>query len=188
MANMDNMLLVDGNSLINREFFGVRTLTSSSGLPTNAVYGFVNVIAKHIADLEPRFGATCWDLKGPTFRHKLYDGYKAGRHAMPDELGVQLPYAKRVSELFGLRVVSLEGWEADDDIGTLSRLGSESGMKVYILTGDRDSLQLIDDNTTVLLVGNKGVARYGRSEFFDEWGIQPEQFVDLKAVMGDSSD
>lgn len=188
MANMDNMLLVDGNSLINREFFGVRTLTSSGGIPTNAVYGFVNVIAKHIADLEPRFGATCWDLKGPTFRHKLYDGYKAGRNAMPDELGVQLPYAKRVSELFGLKVVSLEGWEADDDIGTLSRLGSESGIKVYILTGDRDSLQLIDDNTTVLLVGNKGVARYGRSEFFDEWGIQPEQFVDLKAVMGDSSD
>ncbi|HHX54042.1 MAG TPA: DNA polymerase I [Clostridiales bacterium] len=184
----DVMLLVDGNSLINREFYGVRPLSTKSGIPTNAVYGYLNVLAKYLADLSPDHAAVCFDLPAPTFRHKLYDGYKEGRRPMPDELAEQFPYVKRLTRLLGIPLVELEGWEADDGIGTLSRIGSENGLRVYILTGDRDSWQLIDDNTTVIYVSNKGPEEIGRAEFFERCAVQPEQYVDLKAVMGDSSD
>ncbi len=183
------ILVIDGNSIMNRAFYGIRPLTNKDGLPTNAVYGTVNIMVKHLEALKPDYAAVAFDLKAPTFRHKMYDKYKAGRHAMPDELAVQLPYVKRVCELMGFKVLSLEGYEADDIIGTIARFADrDSDLFSYVLTGDRDSLQLIDKNINVLLAGNSDTVRYDKTAFFDKYGVMPDTFVDVKALMGDSSD
>lgn len=185
---MEKLLIVDGNSILNRAFFGIRPLSTKSGLPTNAVWGFLTILLKHIETLSPTCGAVAFDLSAPTFRHRMYEYYKAGRHKMPDELRAQLPYAKQCAAALGFSVVEREGWEADDILGTLSDVGAKAGADVFLLTGDRDSLQLISDRVTVLLAGNSDTETCDGVWFTDRYGIRPEQFVDVKALMGDSSD
>ena len=185
---MKKILVVDGNSILNRAFYGIRILTNKDGLPTNAVYGMVTILSKHIEALSPDYCAVAFDLKAPTFRHKMYEGYKANRHGMPDELAAQLPYAKECMRDMGFHVLEAEGFEADDILGTLATRAEREGVLAYVLTGDRDSLQLISDTTHVLLATNKDTIEFGRAEFIEKYGISPEQFVDVKALMGDSSD
>ena len=140
---MKKLLVIDGNSILNRAFYGIRLLTNKNGLYTNAVYGMANIIERQIESLKPDYCVVAFDLKAPTFRHKAYDGYKANRKGMPEELAVQLPYAKKCMEYMGCRVLSVEGYEADDILGTLAFMAASDGIDAYILTGDRDSLQLI---------------------------------------------
>ena len=185
---MKKLLVIDGNSILNRAFYGIRLLTNKDGLYTNAVYGMANIIERQIESLKPDYCVVAFDLKAPTFRHKAYDGYKAQRKGMPEELAVQLPYAKRCMEYMGCKVLSVEGYEADDILGTLSAMSSKEGIKAYVLTGDRDSLQLINDNTNVLLVKTKETLCFDRALFRETYGVEPEQFVDVKALMGDTSD
>ena len=185
---MKKMLVIDGNSIVNRAFYGIRPLTTKSGLHTNAVYGFVNILLKNLENINPDYAAIAFDLKSPTFRHKEYSEYKAGRHAMPEELKMQMPYAREVASALGFVVLDKEGYEADDILGTLARMGEEEGGQVFVLTGDRDSLQLISDTTKILLASNNDTLLFDRQKFFEKYTIQPEQFVDLKALMGDSSD
>lgn len=185
---MKKLLVVDGNSILNRAFYGIRLLTNKDGLYTNAVYGMVTILSRHIETLKPDYCAVAFDLKAPTFRHKMYDLYKANRTGMPEELAVQLPYAKECMSALGFSVLSLEGYEADDILGTLSAEANKEGIDAYILTGDRDSLQLISDNTTVLLVKTKETLSVTEKEFGEMYGIHSSQFVDVKALMGDSSD
>ncbi len=185
---MKKLLVIDGNSILNRAFYGIRLLTNKNGLYTNAIYGMATIIERHISNISPDYCAVAFDLKTPTFRHKMYDGYKANRKGMPEELAVQLPYAKECMADMGCKVLSLEGFEADDILGTLAKMASDEGVEAYILTGDRDSLQLIGDTTKVLLAKTKETVNFDRAEFNNTYGIQPEQFVDVKALMGDSSD
>ncbi len=185
---MKKLLIVDGNSILNRAFYGIRPLSTKDGLPTNAVYGFINILKKHLDALKPEALVCAFDLKAPTFRHKMFDGYKANRKGMPEELAAQLPYAKEVADAMGFRVACCEGWEADDILGTLAARGDAEGYHSYILTGDRDSLQLITEDTTVILVKTKEDILYTPEKFSEEYGIAPEQFVHVKALMGDTSD
>lgn len=185
---MKKSLVIDGNSILNRAFYGIRPLTTKEGLHTNAVYGFVNILLKNLQSLSPEYAAVAFDLKAPTFRHKAYTEYKAGRHGTPEELLMQMPIAKEVARALGFTVLEKEGYEADDILGTLARMGEENGVKTFVLTGDRDSLQLISDTTNVLLAGNQDTVVFDRAKFVEKYTIQPEQFVDLKALMGDSSD
>ena len=185
---MKKMLIVDGNSILNRAYYGIRPLTNKSGLYTHAVYGMINIISRYFDSVSPDYCVVAFDLKAPTFRHKMYGEYKANRKGMPEELAVQLPYAKKAMAALGYFVVTKEGYEADDILGTLSASASLCGIKSYILTGDRDSLQLIGDNVSVLLVKIKETIEFDRAVFFENYGITPEQFVDVKALMGDSSD
>ena len=185
---MKKMLVIDGNSILNRAYYGIRPLTNKNGLYTHAVYGMVNIISKHVDALKPDHCAVAFDLKAPTFRHKMYDGYKATRKGMPEELAVQLPYAKLCMEYLGYKVISCEGYEADDILGTLSSVAASQDIHAYVLTGDRDSLQLINENVSVLLVKTKETIEFDTKMFFDTYGIYPDVFVDVKALMGDSSD
>ena len=153
--DIKKLLVIDGNSILNRAFYGIRPLTTKTGLHTNAIYGFVNILLKNLQSLSPDYAAVAFDLKAPTFRHKEYAEYKAGRHATPEELIMQMPYAKKLASALGFAVLEKEGYEADDILGTLARMGDESCVESYVLTGDRDSLQLITDNTKVLLAGNQ---------------------------------
>ncbi len=185
---MKKILAVDGNSILNRAFYGIRPLTTKSGLYTNAVYGFVNILNRAIDEIQPDGFAVAFDMRAPTFRHKEYDGYKATRKGMPEELAMQLPYAKRCAEAMGARVIGIEGFEADDILGTVCAMSADAGAMAYVLTGDRDSLQLIGDNTTVLLATNSETVHFDTEKFKETYGITPDKFVDVKALMGDSSD
>ena len=185
---MKKLLVVDGNSILNRAFYGVKLLSNKNGLYTNAIFGMINILMKQVEAIKPDYAAVAFDLKAPTFRHKMYDAYKAGRHAMPDELRDQFPYAKRVLQEMGFTVLEKEGYEADDILGTLASQAEKRDVEAYILTGDRDSLQLISDTTYVMLATNHDTIKMDRAAFFEKYGVQPEQFVDVKALMGDSSD
>ncbi len=186
---MKKLLAIDGNSIINRAYYGIRPLTTKSGLFTNAVYGLVNTVNSNMQSVNPDFCAAAFDLKAPTFRHLKYDGYKANRKGMPEELAMQLPYAKRVLNAMGVHTLECAGYEADDILGTLARLCEESeDTEGYILTGDRDALQLIGDRVKVLLVKNSGIEVYDKARFFEEYNTTPDKLVDIKALMGDSSD
>ena len=185
---MKTFLAVDGNSILNRAFYGIRPLTTREGLHTNAVYGFVNILKRNLEAVNPDGFAVAFDLRAPTFRHKKFDGYKATRKGMPEELAMQLPYAKKCAEAMGARVITLEGYEADDILGTVAKMASDSGDKAYILTGDRDSLQLINENVTILLATNSDTVPFDTAKFTETYGITPDRFVDVKALMGDSSD
>ena len=148
------LLLIDGNSILNRAFYaikGPRMLTKADGTPTNAVYGFINILNKYIEEENPDYIAVAFDLKAKTFRHNMYDGYKATRKGMPDELAIQLPIVKRVLGAMNIPIVEKEGLEADDIIGILTKQAETDGMSVSILTGDRDALQLVDENITVII-------------------------------------
>ncbi len=186
---MKKLLAIDGNSILNRAYYGIRMLTNRQGLCTNALFGMVNIIQKQLDAVDPDYAAIAFDLHAPTFRHKMYDEYKAGRKPMPEELRMQMPYAKKVAKAMGLKVLELEGYEADDILGTLAQMADESeDTEAYILTGDRDSLQLIDDRVRVLLAGNQDTVTYDADAFLAKYGVRPDQYVDVKALMGDSSD
>lgn len=186
---MAKIIVFDGNSILNRAYYGIRPLSTATGIPTNGVYGFINIILKNLKLCEDAaYGAVAFDLRAPTFRHKMYDGYKATRHGMPDDLAAQLPYAKKAASLLGLKVLELEGYEADDILGTLSARANDCGMDCVIVTGDKDSLQLISDRTTVYLAATNETKIFDRTAFKEKYGVEPEVFVDVKALMGDSSD
>ncbi|MBE6662274.1 MAG: DNA polymerase I [Ruminococcaceae bacterium] len=185
---MKKILAVDGNSILNRAFYGIRLLSTRKGVYTNAIYGLINIVMKQVEQLSPDYCAVAFDVKKPTFRHKLYESYKAGRHATPPELLQQIPIAKECMRALGLTTLELEGYEADDILGTLSAFAEKEGAHAYLLTGDKDSLQLISENTTVLLATNNDTVPYDKEAFFVKYGVAAEQFVDVKALMGDSSD
>ncbi|MBQ7172830.1 MAG: DNA polymerase I [Clostridia bacterium] len=185
---MKTLLAIDGNSILNRAFYGVRPLTTKDGFPTNALYGMVNIIEKQREALSPDFCAVAFDLKAPTFRHKLFDAYKAGRKPMPDDLRLQFPVAKELLTALGYHILEQEGYEADDILGTLAKECGDGKVRAYLLTGDRDALQLIDANTHVLLATNTDTIDMDEEKFFDRYGVPSNHFVDVKALMGDSSD
>ena len=187
---MKKLLVIDGNSILNRAFYGIRLLTNKDGLYTNAIYGMATIIERHISHISPDYCAVAFDVKKPTFRHKMFDEYKAGRKGMPEELAQQLPVLKELLGDLGFAVVECEGYEADDILGTLAQATADRGDCAYILTGDKDSLQLIseDGKISVLLAGNVETTLYDSAKFLEKYGIPPSLFVDVKALMGDSSD
>lgn len=186
---MKKILVIDGNSIINRAFYGIRILTTKGGKYTNAIYGTVNMISKQLEAIKPDYCAVAFDVKHPTFRHEMYEGYKAGRHPTPPELLSQFQDAKECLTLMGIKVLELPGWEADDIQGTIAKMAhNEKDTESYILSGDRDLLQLIDDKVTVLLATNNDTLMMKRDEFMAKYAVEPELFVDMKALMGDSSD
>ncbi len=186
------LLILDGNSVINRAFYGVKPLTNREGLYTNAIYGFLNILEKVEKEEQPDAVCVSFDLHGPTFRHLKYDGYKATRHGMPEELAQQMPVMKDVLRAMNIPIYQCQGWEADDVIGTVGRICSNNGWECVIVTGDRDSLQLIDENVHVKLVisrpGQTSATLYTEEKFREEYGFGPKRLIDLKALMGDSSD
>ncbi len=188
-----HLMVIDGNSLVNRAFYGVRLLTAADGTPTNAVYGFLNMLFKLREDFAPDQLCVCFDLKAKTFRHKAYEGYKAQRKPMPEELAAQMPLVKAALDGLGISRMEVEGFEADDLLGTLSHLCSQQGGQTTIVTGDRDSLQYITGTARVALVttrmGQTTTELYDEVKFAEKYcGLTPEKIVDLKAIMGDSSD
>ncbi len=187
---MKKLLCIDGNSILNRQFYGIRPLSAKDGFPTNAIFGFVNVLLKQLESLSPDYIAVAFDLKAPTFRHKMYDEYKAGRRPSPEELVKQFPAAKELCRAMGIHVLELEGYEADDILGTLAKMAENCGeeTEAYVLTGDRDSLQLISNKTKVLLATNTDTVLFDESAFYEKYGVGADRFVDVKALMGDSSD
>lgn len=182
------LLAIDGNSILNRAFYGIKLLSNKKGVFTNAIFGFMNIYLKNLNDVQPDSVAVAFDLKSPTFRHKKVETYKANRKGMPPELAQQLPLIKEMLTLMGIKVVECEGYEADDILGTLSKSCTDCGCQCYVLTGDRDSLQLIDENVTVLLATNKETIHYTPARFTEDYGFEPIRLIDLKALMGDSSD
>ena len=186
------LLILDGNSVINRAYFGVKPLTTRDGLYTHAIYGFLNILERMEREEQPDAVCVAFDLHGPTFRHEKYDGYKATRHGMPEELAQQMPVMKQVLQAMNIPIYQCQGWEADDVIGTVGRICSNNGWECVVVTGDRDSLQLIDENIHVKLVisrpGQTTATLYDIAKFQEEYGFEPKKMVDLKALMGDSSD
>ncbi|MBR6427668.1 MAG: DNA polymerase I, partial [Clostridia bacterium] len=185
---MKRMLLVDGNSIMNNCFFGMPLLSTDDGVYTNAVVGTVNVLIKYLNELHPDYCAVAFDVHEPTFRHKAYAEYKAGRHRMPEELVPQFPLVKECIAALGIRIIEAPGYEADDIIGTCaSWAGNETD--AYIITGDKDAFQLIRDNVFVLYKGRNGISSVGREEFSARYpGVTPETFPEFKALLGDTSD
>ena len=186
------LLILDGNSILNRAFYGVHLLSTKDGLYTNAIFGFLNILHKLQEEEKPDALCVAFDLKGKTFRHERYEGYKANRKGMPEELAVQLPIMKDVLTAMNIPIYTCQGWEADDVIGTVSKICCKEQWDCVIATGDRDSLQLVNDCVTVRLATNKGgqtlYNTYTPSTFTEEYGFEPKKLVDLKALMGDSSD
>ena len=186
------LLILDGNSVINRAFFGVRPLTTRDGLYTHAIYGFLNILERMEKEEQPEAVCVAFDLHGPTFRHLRYDGYKATRKGMPEELAMQMPIMKDVLRAMNIPIYECQGWEADDVIGTVGKICSDQDWECVIVTGDRDSLQLIDENVHVKLViskpGQTSATLYDEARFREEYGFEPKKLIDLKALMGDSSD
>ena len=189
---MKKLMLIDGNSLINRAFYGVRPLSAPDGTPTNAVYGFLAILQKLLAEEEPDGLCVTFDRREPTFRHRHSTAYKATRKPMPEELAVQMPILKDVLDAMGIFRCELAGWEADDLLGTLSRRGAEQGTECVVVTGDKDSLQLIGERVRVLHVksrmGQTETVNYTVEKFEEEYGFAPLRMIDLKALMGDTSD
>ena len=186
------LLILDGNSVINRAYFGVKPLTTRDGLYTHAIYGFLNILDRMEKEEQPDAVCVAFDLHGPTFRHMKYDGYKATRHGMPEELAVQMPVMKDVLRAMNIPIYECQGWEADDVIGTVGKICSNNGWECVVVTGDRDSLQLIDENVHIKLViskpGQTMATLYTKEKFQEEYGFEPKKLIDLKALMGDTSD
>ena len=182
------LMVLDGNSLVNRAFFGIKLLTTKDGRYTNAIYGFQNILLNLLTAHQPDAVAIAWDERAPTFRHQAYDGYKATRHGMPEELAQQMPVLKELLTHLGFVQVSKAGWEADDILGTLAAACEAQGGTTLLATGDRDSLQLVDDATTVLLATNKETIPMDPAAIREKYGVPPAQLIDVKSLMGDSSD
>lgn len=180
--------VIDGNSIMNRAFYGVKLLSNKNGVCTNAIFGFMNIYLKNIKEINPDAIITAFDLKSPTFRHKASETYKANRKGMDDSLAMQMPYIKKILEYLGTTVLTSEGYEADDIIGTCADICSETGNECHILTGDRDSLQLINKNVIVHLTTNRETITYTEERFQEEYGYPPINLIDFKGLRGDSSD
>lgn len=186
------LLALDANSIINRAYYGIRPLSTKEGIPTNAIYGFMNILLKLIEQTSPTVIAAAFDLKAPTFRHKMYAEYKAGRKPMPDDLREQMPIIKDLLKKFGCVVLEKEGYEADDILGTLANMCDENGDSCVIATGDRDSLQLVSDKVHVLLAATKAgspeITEYDPAKIMEKYGVLPLEMIEIKALQGDSSD
>lgn len=189
---MKKLLIIDGNSILNRAYYGIRPLTAPDGTPTNAVYGFLNILLKHLDEESYDYLCVAFDVKEKTFRHKRYELYKAQRKPAPEDFLVQLPLMKEVLAAMNCMCMELPGYEADDIIGTVSKICDQNDVECNILTGDKDDLQLISDNTTVKLVvtrmGRTTTTDYHPEQFREKYGIEPSEFIDVKALMGDASD
>ena len=186
------LLVIDGNSIANRAFFGIKLLTTKDGRYTNAIFGFLNIMLSLLKESQPDEVAVAFDLNAPTFRHKMYEGYKATRHGMPDELAQQMPVLKEILTDLGYRIVTAEGWEADDILGTLAAACAARQDDCFLATGDRDSLQLVSDTTTVLLattaLGRSKTVTMDVDAIREKYGIEPKQLIEVKSLMGDASD
>ncbi len=189
---MKKLLIIDGNSIINRAFYAIRALANKQGMFTNGIYGFLNILFKHTEELCPDYIAVAFDLKAPTFRHKKYDKYKAQRKGMPEELRMQMPVMKEILKAMNIAIYEKEGYEADDIIGTVSRECEEQGVECYILTGDKDDLQLAGKTTKILLtvtkMGSTTTTIYDEDYVLETLGVTPTEFIDVKGLMGDTSD
>ena len=187
-----SLLVVDGNSIANRAFFGIKVLTTKEGQYTNAIYGFMNILLSLTQNYQPDEVAIAFDLPAPTFRHKMYDGYKANRHGMPDELAAQMPLLRQLLTDLGYKLVTAEGWEADDILGTLAAACDKRGETCYLATGDRDNLQLVSPHTTVLLAttsrGHSETRVMDQAAVQEKYGLAPRQLIDVKSLQGDTSD
>ncbi|MDP4180926.1 MAG: DNA polymerase I [Bacillota bacterium] len=193
--NNKKLMLIDGNSILNRAFYGLQgkeLLATSEGLYTNAVFGFINIMNKYLEEENPSYLCVAFDLKAPTFRHKEFDGYKANRKGMPKELAVQVPLIKEVLDAMNIKRLEYEGFEADDILGTVSLCAEKEGFEVVILTGDRDSLQLATQTTRIKLPVTKGwkteTEEYDNNKVLERYGVTPLLFIDVKGLMGDTSD
>ncbi len=192
---MSRLVLIDGNSILNRAFYGImgsKMLTTTDGKYTNAVYGFLAILFKVIDDLKPEYMAVAFDLKAPTARHKLYEGYKAKRKGMPNELAEQMPIVKEILELMRITIIEKEGYEADDILGTLAKKGEKEGLDVTIVSGDRDTFQLTSKNINIRIphtkVGKTEIDTFGEKEIEEKYGVKPIQLIEVKGLMGDASD
>lgn len=192
---MKKLVAIDGNSIMNRAFYGImnsKMLMTSEGVYTNAIFGFLSILFKLLNEEEPEYICVAFDLKAPTFRHKRYDGYKATRKGMPDELRVQMPIIKDVLRAMNIKVLELEGYEADDILGTLAKYGEDNEIDVLLLTGDRDALQLTSDKVTVRIpttrMGKTESTDYTPAVVKEKFGIEPIEFIQIKGLMGDTSD
>ncbi|CDI50293.1 DNA polymerase I [Clostridium tetani] len=190
MSKRDKLVILDGNSLMNRAFYALPPLTNHEGVHTNAVYGFINMLLKIKDDIKPDYIVCTFDKSAPTFRHEAYKDYKAGRKKMPEELREQFPIVKDLLSKLAIEIFEIEGFEADDLIGTLSKFAEEKDIEVYIVTGDKDALQLASDTTKILFT-KRGITEreiYDRQKVIDEIGVTPTEFIDVKGLMGDPSD
>ncbi|MBO4776180.1 MAG: DNA polymerase I, partial [Lachnospiraceae bacterium] len=189
---MEKLLLIDGNSIMNRAFYGVPDLTNVNGLHTNAVYGFLNILFRFLDEEKPDYLAIAFDLHAPTFRHKLYDAYKGTRKGMPDELREQVPYIKKLVKEMNIKTLELEGYEADDLLGTVAKKAQKEGIEVSLLSGDRDLLQIADEHIKIripkTIKGQTTVEDYYPADVYAKYNVTPEEFIHMKALMGDSSD
>lgn len=188
----EKLVLIDGHSILNRAFYGVPELTNSSGLHTNAVYGFLNILFKILEEEQPQYLAVAFDVKAPTFRHKMYDAYKGTRKPMPQELHEQVPLIKDVLTACGVPILEKPGYEADDILGTLARRGEAAGMEVTLVSGDRDLLQIATDHICIRIPKTRGgvtvTENYRKEDVIEAYGVTPTEFIDVKALMGDTSD
>lgn len=188
----EKFLLIDGNSILYRAFYGAHNLSNSKGVPTNGVFAFLNMMFKAIEDEQPKYMVVTFDLKAPTFRHKMYAEYKAGRSATPDDLKIQIPLLKEVLKSMNIAIFEKEGFEADDLIGTLSKQGEENNLSNIVFSGDKDLLQLASDVTKIRLpktvAGSSIIKHYFKQDLIDELGVTPDEFIEVKALMGDKSD
>ncbi len=192
---MDNFVLIDGNSIMNRAFYGImgsKMLTTKDGKYTNAIYGFLAILFKILEDLEPKYIGVAFDLKGPTKRHEMYEGYKANRKGMPEELAEQMPIIKEILKAMNIDIIEKQGYEGDDILGTLAKYGEKQGLEVTILSGDRDTFQLASDHITIRIprtkAGKTETEDYNRTKILEEYGLEPEQLIEVKALQGDTSD
>ena len=192
---MKNLLLIDGNSILNRAFYGImnsKMLTTKDGTPTNAVYGFLAIMFKILEDVNPDYMAVAFDLKAKTKRHLLYADYKGTRKGMPDELAVQLPIIKEVLTAMNIEILEKEGYEADDILGTLAKFGAKEGLNVIVLTGDRDYFQLAEEHITIRIPrtkqGKTETEDFDRNKVLEVYGIEPLKLIEVKGLMGDTSD
>lgn len=189
---MEKLLIVDGNSILNRAYYGIRPLTAPDGTPTNAVYGFLNILFKYLEEEKPDYLCVAFDVKAKTFRHKMYDQYKAQRKPAPEDFIVQLPVIKEVLGAMNCACIEKEGYEADDLIGSVSRLCEEKDIACRILTGDKDDLQLASEQTVIKLVitrmGKTETTDYNANAVIEKYGVTPKEFIDVKGLMGDPSD
>ena len=192
MSVMEKLLILDGNSIVNRAFYGIKLLTNSEGLYTNAIYGFLSILFKYIDEVSPERICIAFDVSAPTFRHEMYDGYKAQRKGMPDELRQQMPILKEVLAAMNISTLMLAGYEADDIIGTVSHDCEARDIECNILTGDKDDLQLASDKTVIKLIitkqGSTITTDYNAEAVAEKYGVTPQQYLDVKGLMGDPSD
>ncbi|MBR2634100.1 MAG: DNA polymerase I [Clostridia bacterium] len=185
---MKTILILDASSLFHRAFYGIRPLSTKEGLPTNAVFGYINIVRKHLQAQKPDYAVAAFDTAAPTFRHKFDEAYKATRKPMPEELRLQLPYLRRATEALGVHSVAAEGFEADDILGTLSQSAEREGNRAVLVTGDRDSYQLVSEGTKLILVGTNKDEEITPEVLRERFGLTPRQLIDVKALAGDSSD